>query len=132
LLSVAALAGFAAGGAPQGLLQKLRAPSGEGLPALVVLAGAVAGLLLAFGAKRPKAVRGLGVALVLAAAVGALGVGVWRPGPGMPPLGALLTVPFERLAEQLLEHGGALTIGALLGLWGGCLLYNRFTPAYSG
>ena len=24
------------------------------------------------------------------------------------------------------------TLGVLVGFWGGCLLYNRFTPGYSG
>ena len=40
-----------------------------------------------------------------------------------------LLAAFDGLALQLLDHGGALTFGGLLGLWGGCLLYNRFTPA---
>jgi serine/threonine-protein kinase len=123
LLSLTALAAFGAGGSLPAVASKFN------LMALGVPVAALLGMALAFGDRRPPALRVVGVLLVLGAASSALALGVWRPGG---EIGTLLSTAFDGLAERLIDHGGLLTLGVLLGFWGGCLLYNRFTPNYSG
>lgn len=118
LLSMGALTAFGADGSILEAVARLQTPL-----ALGACGGAVLGMGLAFGERRPGALRIVGVVLVLAAAVAALVAGA-KTAPHLSSL-------FERLPEALLGHGGALTMAGLLGFWGGCLLYNKFTPAYS-
>ena len=130
LLSIVALAGFGSGGDLPGVAARLRRPMADGLPALAVVAGAAVGLFLAFGEKRPAALRLLGAAFVLAAGAGGLALGAWRGGTPPASLGALLSAPFARFLDAFVTQGGFVTLAGLLGFWGACLLYNRFTPSY--
>lgn len=127
-LAAAALFGaLGSGGSIESLGRNLAQPLGAGVPALVALACAGLAVALAFGRRRPRPVRVVGVLLGLAAASGALLTGV-RPPDGPPSLGALLQAPFAGFGADFLAHGGLLTAGVLVGLWGAGVLYNRFIP----
>jgi serine/threonine protein kinase len=126
LLALALAAAFAALGSPgslEGLVARVQKPLAEGLPAAAALGAAVVGLAFSFGESRPRLVRLLGILIVAGA-----GAAAYYAGTG----GASIEAPFAGYADALFAHDGSLTFGVLTGFWGGCLLYNRFTPGYSG
>jgi len=112
--SLAALFAFAAGGDVRGAVDRLKAEPSTVWPAAAGVAGALAGLYLAFGSHAGRARRAAGVALVL----GAAGLVFLKGVPGS-------VHSFEGLPTALSEHGAAFMLGVFLLYWAGWCIHRQ-------
>jgi hypothetical protein len=107
---------------PEMLLSRLSRPLGPGLPGVAAVLVALGGFAAAFPDRRSNALRYVGLALIACAVVGAFLLGI----PSGEAAGGALWDSIVVLPEDWVAHGGLVTWGALIGVWGACLLYNRF------